>query len=239
MSLAAFAQGAREGEFDTVVERYVAEGLRSNLALQSETLEVERAAAGARRGTRAILPEVSLQARYSRAEGGREFSIPLGSTLNPVYSTLNEMLAAQGQPAHVPADFRRHRSIPARGRAGHARQSCASRSMRRRFPRPYVRSARLLDASNFNRMAVARALRRDITIAYLDWLKARSSVEIVAASQALLRENLRVNESLFANGKITEDQVLRAKAELLDVEQQQREIENLATPGAQLSSTSC
>ena len=53
--------------------------------------------------------------------------------------------------------------------------------------------------------------------------------EIVAASEALLRENLRVNESLFDNGKITEDQVLRAKAELLDVEQQKREVENLAT----------
>jgi outer membrane protein TolC len=78
-------------------------------------------------------------------------------------------------------------------------------------------------------MAIARALRRDITVAYVDWLKARSSVEIVAASEALLQENLRVNESLFGNGKITEDLVLRAKAELLEVEQQKRETQNLAT----------
>jgi outer membrane protein TolC len=42
----------------------------------------------------------------------------------------------------------------------------------------------------------------------------------------LLSENLRVNESLFHNGKITEDQVLRARAELLDVEQQQRDALN-------------
>ena len=40
----------------------------------------------------------------------------------------------------------------------------------------------------------------------------------VSASQVLLRENLRVNESLFDNGKVTEDQVLRAKAELLAVD---------------------
>jgi outer membrane protein len=93
-----------------------------------------------------------------------------------------------------------------------------------------VRAQRaLLDASSFNRMAVARALRRDITVAYVDWLKARSSVEIVAASEALLRENLRVNESLFSNGKITEDLVLRAKAELLDVEQQKRDALNLSS----------
>jgi outer membrane protein TolC len=87
----------------------------------------------------------------------------------------------------------------------------------------------LLDASSYRRMAVARTLRRDITLAYLDWLKARSSVEIVASSEALLRENLRVNQSLFDNGKITEDQVLRARAELLDVEQQKRDIANLVT----------
>jgi len=78
-------------------------------------------------------------------------------------------------------------------------------------------------------MAVARALRRDVTIGYLDWLKARSAVDIVSASQALLRENLRVNSSLFDNGKVTEDQVLRAKTELLAVEQRLRETENLAT----------
>ena len=101
--------------------------------------------------------------------------------------------------------------------------------MRQQFQLQSVRNAHCSMQRSFNRMAVARALRRDVTISYLDWLKARNAVEIVSASQALLRENLRVNESLFANGKVTEDQVLRAKAELLAVDQQQRETENLAT----------
>jgi outer membrane protein TolC len=43
---------------------------------------------------------------------------------------------------------------------------------------------------------------------------------------SLLEENLRVNESLFRNGKITQDQVLRARAELLAVVQQLREARN-------------
>jgi len=51
---------------------------------------------------------------------------------------------------------------------------------------------------------------------------------IVDASVLLLNENLRVNESLFRNGKITQDQVLRARAELLQVEQQSRDAQNLA-----------
>jgi outer membrane protein TolC len=48
----------------------------------------------------------------------------------------------------------------------------------------------------------------------------------VQSSVALLEENLRVNESLFRNGKVTQDQVLRARAELLAVVQQLRETRN-------------
>ena len=96
-SVAAFAQAGGEGEFDAVVERYVAEGLRSNLALQGEALEVERAAQALAAARARFFPEVSLQARYSRAEGGREFTIPVGTALNPVYSTLNQLLAQQGR----------------------------------------------------------------------------------------------------------------------------------------------
>jgi outer membrane protein len=228
VSLAALAQSGGEGEFATVVDRYVAEGLRSNLSLQSESLEVERAAQALAAARARFFPEVSLQARYTRAEGGRDFSIPLGTTLNPVYSTLNDLLASQGRPAPFPqisdatVQFLREEEQDTRVVV---RQPLFAPAI----PAAVRAQRSLLDATNFNRMAVARALRRDITIGYVDWLKARSSVDIVAASQLLLRENLRVNESLFSNGKITEDQVLRAKAELLAVEQQQREVENLAT----------
>ena len=67
-------------------------------------------------------------------------------------------------------------------------------------------------------MALARRLKRDITVGYLRWLGSVRNQGIVDASVALLNENLRVNESLFRNGKITQDQVLRARAELLQVD---------------------
>lgn len=216
------AFGARAqvgGEFDSIVDHYVAEGLRSNLALQSEALEVEKAAQALAAARARFLPEVSLQARYTRAEGGREFDLPFGAALNPVYSTLNDLLAAQGQAPQFPrvsdvtVQFLREREQDTRIAVRQPLYAPA-------IPAAVRAQRALLDASSFNRMAIARALRRDITIAYVDWLKARSSVDIVAASEALLRENVRVNQSLFGNGKITEDQVLRAQAELLAVEQQ-------------------
>jgi len=221
------AQAQGPDDFDAVVERYVAEGLHSNLALQGETLEVEKATSALAAARARFFPEVSLQSRYSRSEGGREFALPLGMTLNPVYATLNDLLAAQGQPA--PFKPVRDVSIPFL----RAQEQETRLMLRQPLYAPAIAAAvraqsALLDAGTYRRMAIARTLRRDITTAYVNWLNARSSMEIVAATEALLQENLRVNTSLFDNGKIAEDQVLRAKAELLEVEQQRREAGTLA-----------
>jgi outer membrane protein len=145
-----------------------------------------------------------------------------------VFAALNELLTAQGLPPRfaptqdIAVPFLRTEEQDTRVVV---RQPVYAPAI----PAAVRAQRALLDASTFNRMAVARALRRDVTIGYLDWLKARSAVDIVSASRVLLSENLRVNESLFDNGKITEDQVLRAKTELLAVEQRLRETENLAT----------
>lgn len=227
-SFSAGAQTPAASDFDTAVSNYVAEGLRSNLALQGETLEVEKATEALAEARAAFFPQLAFEARYTRADGGRVIDVPLGTALNPVYSTLNELLVAQGQPARFPQIS--DSTIPfLRTEEQDTRLLLRQPLYAPAIPAAVRAQRALLDASSFNRMAVARALRRDITVSYVDWLKARSSVEIVAASEALLRENLRVNESLFGNGKITEDLVLRAKAELLEVEQQKREAENLAT----------
>ncbi len=217
-----------QASFEEKVREYVAEGLRSNLALQSENFEVDKAAAGLSEARARFYPELSFQTRYTRAEGGREIDIPIGSALNSVYSTLNEMLVAQGQEPRFPQI--ENQTVPFL----REREQDTRLSMRQPLYAPAISAAvraqrALLDASNFRRMAIARTLRRDITLAYVDWLSARNSTEIVAASEALLRENVRVNQSLFDNGKTTEDQLLRARAELLAVEQQKREIQNRTT----------
>jgi outer membrane protein TolC len=84
-----------------------------------------------------------------------------------------------------------------------------------------------MEATRYAQLALEQRLRRDVAVGYLDWLRASRGSDIVAASRALLQENLRINESLFRNGTITEDQVLRARAELLAVEQQWTETRQL------------
>jgi outer membrane protein len=204
-----------------VIDQYVQEGLHSNLALHTESLEVERSLAALDGARARFFPELSFNARYTRAEGGREFDVPLGTLLNPVYSTLNDLLGQQQFPqvADQTIKFQREREQDTRV------------SLRQPLYAPAIPAAvraqrAQLEAAEFSRIALARRLKRDVTVAYLDWLKATKTVDIVQASVSLLEENLRVNDSLFRNGKTTEDQVLRARAELLAVVQQLREARN-------------
>src|SRR5690606_20604501 len=81
----------------------------------------------------------------------------------------------------------------------------------------------LLRGAAAEREVIERRLRRDVWLAYLEWLKALRAREVLQASAEVLAENLRVNESLLANGRVTEDQVLRARTEQLSVAQQLRE----------------
>lgn len=215
-------------DFHSILEGYIAASMQSNLALRSESLEVEKAVHALAEARARFYPAVSLEARYSRADGGRVIDLPFGTVLNPVYSTLNDMLIADGQAARFPpvadetVDFLRREEQDTRI------------VVRQPLYAPAIAAAvraqsALLDAGNYRRMAIARTLRRDVTLAYIDWLRARDAVAIVAASEAVLRENLRVNQALFDNSKVTEDRVLRARAELLDVEQQHREMTQRVT----------
>jgi outer membrane protein TolC len=205
-----------------VAAEYVAIALQENLALQGQALEVQRAEAALDAARARFLPELSLQARYTRADGGREIDLPTGSLLNPAYQTLNELLAAHGEPPRFSPlpdqsfPFQREREQDTRV------------SLRQPLYQPAIPAAaraqrELLRGARAGEQALARRLRRDVWLGYLEWLKARRAREVLEATAEVLAENLRVNESLLANGRVTEDQVLRARTEQLSVAQQLRE----------------
>jgi outer membrane protein len=216
-----------------VIDDYVQEALASNLALRSQQFDVERQLALLAEARSRFLPQLGFEARYTRADGGREVDLPIAELINPAYQTLNELLLGNGEPA-------RFEDIPdtsfqfLREREQDTRLSLRQPIYAPAIPAAFRAQREVLDSTQYARQALARRLERDVTVGYLDWLRARSSVEIVASSLALLQENLRVNNSLYENGRVTRDQVLRAQAELLEVQQQRREIENRAARNGQL-----
>jgi outer membrane protein TolC len=211
-----------------VIDEYVREGLRSNLSLRAQSLEVERATAALDGARARYFPEAGFAARYTRAEGGRTIELPLGDALNPAYQTLNDLLVQQGQQPQFPVVQNETINF-LREREQDTRITLRMPLIAPAIPAAVRAQRELLGASEYSRQALGRRLKRDITVGYLNWLSAVRTQGIVNASLALLNENLRVNDSLHRNGKITQDQVLRARAELLAVTQQSREARNGAS----------
>jgi outer membrane protein TolC len=222
LATAAQAQSPPLRPVQEVQQELIEAAFRSNLALTREGVEVARADAALAEARARFLPELELNARYTRAQGGRELTFPTGQLLNPAYQTLNELLVAQGQAPRF--GMLSDPSIAfQREREQDSRLTLRQPLYQPAIPAAVAAQRELLRGAQFQRLAHAHQLHRDVGVGYLRHLKARRASRIVQSATEVLAENLRVVDSLFRNGRITEDQVLRARAELLAVQQQQRE----------------
>jgi outer membrane protein len=220
--------GRLVGAEPSALDRYLAETIERNLALKRAGLGLDEALAGLDLAKAQRWPELNLQARYTRNEGGRTTDIPVGGLLNPAYAALNELLRAQGRPANFPVIS--DQSIEfLRPREQDTRLTLSAPLYAPAIPAAIRARSAQVDAERYARETVARRLWRDATLGYLNWRRAGEALKIVDASVALLEENLRVNRALVAAGSVTQDRALRAEAELLAMRQARREAENAQT----------
>jgi outer membrane protein len=213
------ASPARAQPVDAVIEQLVGQAETSNLELAGTEAGVAQRLAVLDQARARFLPSIDLGLRYSRADGGRQIELPVGDLLNPVYGSLNALLAASGQPApFTPID---NESIP------FLREREQQSAVTLTQPLYDARIGAAARAAQFDYQASRQGLeafrvrlRRDVQQAYLRWLATRESRGILEASLEAARENSRVNDSLYRNGKVTRDLVLRAEADVLEIEQQ-------------------
>jgi len=207
-----------------VAERYVAEALSHNLALQGRTLDVEQARAKLAEARGAWQPRLDFVARYSRADGGRTIDIPTGDMLNGVYSTLNDYLRSQGQAAAFPQISNQSISF-LRDREQETKLRLTQPIWRPEISRGIDAARAAAGGREAQLGAYRRELRLAVLTAYHTYLEAELAVEILASSEKVTAEALRVNRVLFENDKVTEDRVLRAEADDLAIQQQHAEAE--------------
>jgi outer membrane protein TolC len=196
----------------------VAEALRNNLGLAQEDLAVERAEAEVREARSRFLPALSLDSRYTELSGG----LNLGDFVNPAYSALNQVTGADRFPTDVDV------TVPTRHES------------RVRLTQPVFDASILAahalarhtrDGQQLERTAAARRLAAEAQAAFLEVGAARSARRTWQATLALVTESERVAQRLVDAGKATPDQVLRARADLRDVEQslsEARQVEDAA-----------
>jgi outer membrane protein len=208
-----------------LLDKYIEMGLSGNLALQQQRFLLDESLQALREARGMFLPSVSLEARYSRAGGGRIIDIPIGDMVNPVYRTLNQLLMLHGFPGDFPTDIP-NESIPFLRETEHETKLRIIQPVFQ--PAVYYNLKIKKDLSEIERaklLVFKRQLVADIKNAYYNYLKTLQVKRLLDNNRELLEEGVRLSESLFKNHKVTEEVVFRSRAELSGLEQHRAEAE--------------
>jgi outer membrane protein TolC len=196
-----------------VLDNYIRIGLDSNLALHQRNFDLERAQLDLKRARSQFYPQATFSSQYTLADGGRSQEVPIGDLLNGVYSTLNKLTGSQQFPqvANQSIQF-----LP---------NNFQDTKMEVSLP---ILNTDLLHNKEVNAAGIAvsradrdvyrRDLVRNIRQAYYQYLQAARAVAIYNTALALVTENRRVSQKFVENQMATREIVLRAQAQVSQVE---------------------
>lgn len=193
----------------TLLDSYIDEGMRSNLQLKQEQLSYERSVENLQIARALFLPQLSANASYSWANGGRKISFPIGDLLNPVYSALNQKTRVENVNIQfLPNDF----------------HDTKLRVIQPIFNADiyfnYKAQKELISVQEAQKKAYENELKYNITSAYYQYLETVETIKILNQTRQLLQEFSKINQRLVANDKATKDVLLNTAYELDKIEQQ-------------------
>lgn len=214
LSVLAFGAAGQEETLDN----YIDEGLKNNLALKQKEVSYQKSVEVLKQARALFFPDISLNARYTAAEGGRVIDFPVGTMLNPVYQSLNYLLGQDLFPDISNMEFAFYRPTEHETKIRLAQPIVDTKIIYNQKINKELSRAVMADAGAYKRQLVA-----EIKTAYFNYLKTLKLLQLVDETRELLVENVRVNESLFDNNVVTIDNVYRSRAELSKLERQEAE----------------
>jgi outer membrane protein len=198
-----------------VLENYIQEGLKSNLQLKQEQLNYEKSVASLQVSKALFMPQISAQANYTLAGGGRKIQFPVGDLLNPVYTTLNQLTGSSTFPqiANVNEQFLPNNFHDTKLRV-------IQNIFNPDIYFAYKAQKELITVQQAQKKAYENELKFNIASAYYQYMQSEEALDILNKTRTLLQELLRVNQKLVANAKATKDVVLNAEYEISKIDQQ-------------------
>jgi outer membrane protein TolC len=197
------------------LEEYLREGLENNLALKQKEYDYRRSLEALREAKGLFYPDISLQARYTRSEGGRVIEFPVGDLLNPVYMTLNALTHTTSFPVLENQEILFLRP--------HEHET------KLRMVQPVINADIYYNSKIKKELTVIgeydvnqyrRELIAEIRKAYYNAAMAEGVLSMLNDTRKLLLENVRVNRKLIENDKATADYLYRSEAELSKFDQE-------------------
>ena len=198
-----------------ILESYIQEGLKNNLAIRQESLEIDKANESVKQAKANFSPKVTFNPNYTLAAGGRRLAFPVGDLLNPVYSTLNKLT----QTSNFPQIENVNEQL--------APNNFHDTKVNFQYP-IYNTDIRynlliqrdLLTAQEAKKRIIENEVRYNITIAYLQYLQTFEAQKIFTASRIILTDFVKLNEKLVNNNVATKDVIYSAEYEVSKLDQQ-------------------
>lgn len=201
------------GYSQSKLDGYIETGLKNNEIIKQHNFDINKSMYALKEARSLFYPTVSLNGSYTKAEGGRTIDIPIGDLMNPVYSTLNQMTNSNAFPTLQNQsvlinpdnfyDVKIHTTMPLLN-----------------FEIIYNKRIKNQQTSlqKIELEIYKRELVKDIKIAYYKYLQSKEGIKIYEDALVLVKENQRVNQSLFKNDKINRTAVLRSDNEVIRIQ---------------------
>ncbi len=195
------------------LDRYIDTALKNNLVVQQKCISYEKASYALEIANSLFLPTISAQGNYINAEGGRNIELPLGTLLNNVYASLNQLTTSNKFPkiADESVNFLQtnfyeakvHTTVPIVNTGISYQKKITSQQLK---------------LQEYEIEAYKRELIKNVKSAYYNYLNALQLVSIYQSSLALAMEGKRTNEKLLENGKGLPAYVSRSEGEVAGIE---------------------
>lgn len=197
------------------LEDYVREALESNLVLQQKKGALDKSMVALKEAHALFLPTTWFETQYTLTSGGRAIEIPVGDLLNPVYATLNQLTSSNSFPKinNVSEQLAPNNFYDARIKTT---LPLINPDLRiNREIREQQTELKKIDIDTYKRELV-----KEVKTAYYNYLLAGKAIRIYENALDVVKQNLRANQSLVANGKGLPAYVSRAESEQSQVEAQ-------------------
>jgi len=205
----------------TVLESYVGEALRNNLAFKDLDLSVRAQNLKVDLAKKNWSPQANLGATYLLAEGGRRISFPVGDLFNPTYLTLNQLTNSEQFPTNLenietqltPNNFL------------DANLNITKPILNSSIKYNILIQEELLSMADLDKSQQTAAIAFQVRQAYYNFLKTTKGVKLVDQNLDLLGEVKTFNAKLIKYDKATPDVISDVNFEIQNLKSERQSLE--------------
>ena len=199
-----------------VLENYVETGLTSNQQYLKERLNITIAKEESNISKSLFLPDVSFNASYIIADGGRTIGFPVGDLFNPAYATLNQLTNSN----QFPTDLQNFNEQLLPNDFHETKIRIVQPILNSNIYFGYKAKKSLVSLNEAKADAYKNQLGFEIRKAYYNYLKLLEQKTILDSTRVVVKELVRVNGKFVKYDVATKDVLYNAEAQLYQVDSQ-------------------